>query len=457
MTRQRGFTVPELLISLLLFLALAVATLGALHGFVRALDDRSTAQNGLLTLEQTIARMRADAATAFAVFVPARDVFGAPNAGSAGTSGTHEVAYYTKTEAGIETWWAYHYDAVAHTLRRYDFDPATGRVGVFDRSVAGRIDTTARYPVLAGVRRFAATSLQANDLTDARRDAFAPVLSGLFAGRAPIGDPVGFVPTSGQLRPDLYGGNASVAVALDTDRGRRAIHLASGTMASGFTIHEAVAIRSFVYRKNTHHQSWIGFGYKSRAQIYAQLQYNLHPKDPTSKWRLWCDYRMYGAGKGIDYSKDQKNYNPNDFEQTAGYTFYVVTHDGVRDNDPSQCDPRIPTPNDTPPPTYAVPPAIADTPPPCFTAPVPCWPYNAPPNWSAPSPWPAASPPADWCAGHQASRMCGGDGGGPTAAPAYGDTPPPVLYAPPPPPATSAPTNAPERPARGLGDRAAFR
>ena len=35
--RERGFSVPELLIAVLLFVSLAVATLATLHGFVSAL------------------------------------------------------------------------------------------------------------------------------------------------------------------------------------------------------------------------------------------------------------------------------------------------------------------------------------------------------------------------------------------------------------------------------------
>jgi len=451
---QRGFTIPELLIAMLLFLALGIATLGALRGFVRVLDGRSTAQNGVLTMEQQIARMRSDAATAFAVFVPEKDVFGRANGNTASGVPGHEVAFYTKTDSQlVETWWVYHYDAATRSLQRYDFDPKTGETGVVDRVDGRTIHPNARYPALAGVKSFSVTSVQANDLTNAQRDPFAPVLAGLMRGQAPVGNPVGFVPSSGKLRSDVYGGNATVEIVLESEHGSRAIHLASGAMASGFTIHEATALRAYVYRKNTHHHAFGLPIYGSRAHVYAQLQYNVRPKDPTSPWRIGCDFEILGAGPGMRYGDRNVNYNPHDRKQTAADIFFRVTHNLYLGHKPLQCDSRIPTPNDTPQPVFVAPPVALDTPPPCFLTANPCWPYNAPPNWSPPSPWPATSPPADWCAGHQASLLCGGNGGGPTATPNPGDTAPPMQFSPPPvPQGTPNPTQLPTAPPlRGPG------
>lgn len=211
-------------------------------------------------------------------------------------------------------------------------------------------------------------------------------------------------------------------------------------------------MRSYVYRMNTHHRSFFGFVSKSRAHVYEQLQYNLHPNDPASLWQIGCDYEIYGvANGGMDFSNANVNYRPDQFVETTAGGFFLVTHDGYEGQRPLHCSPKIPTPNDSAQPIFTAPPQTIDTPPPCFLTANPCWPYNAPPNWSPPSPWPATSPPPDWCAGHQASRLCGGDGGGPSPTPNPGDTPPPVQYSPTPtltqtPVPAQSPTEKPIRP-----------
>ncbi|GAC1305245.1 MAG: hypothetical protein NVSMB19_16570 [Vulcanimicrobiaceae bacterium] len=432
MTRQRGFTIPEVLIAIVLFLALAIATLGTTRGLTRVLDGRSTAQNGVLSMEREIARMRSDADTAFAVFVPQNDVMGRPNVGTA-QGAPHEVDFYSKTETGAETWWAYHFDRARGTLQRYDYDPASGARGVFDRTT-GAIDRNGQYPAVTGVRSFTAASVQANDLADVKHNALAPLLAGLTRGATPRADPVGFVPANGTPRDDLYGGNASVHVALQTDHGSRTLHLVSGAMASGFTIHAALAMRSFIYRIDSIHRSWFGFAQKTKAHIYEQLQYSFTPANPAS-WKLWCDFEVYGHGaNGLTLNDPHASYQPYEFASTTGSNFFIVTHDGVRGQDPvGGCRPAFPTPNDTPAPVSPGNYDTYETPPPCFAA-GQCWPYGAPPNFAPPSPWPANSPPADWCAGHQASPLCGGTGAGPTPAPVAGPLPPPDVRAPLPPP-----------------------
>ena len=106
--------------------------------------------------ENALIAMRNDAATAFAVFVPAYDVFGAPN--GSGGSDAHEFDYYAKAEDGTEAWWAYVYDAKAGSVRRWDYQPnaaGTGArvMGAIDR-VLGTIDPSASYPPITGVKTF---------------------------------------------------------------------------------------------------------------------------------------------------------------------------------------------------------------------------------------------------------------------------------------------------------------
>jgi type II secretory pathway pseudopilin PulG len=419
---QRGFSLIETLLAMSIAIAVAFATLGVVHAFARALAMRSTAQGGTLALEAQLDRMRSDAAGAYAVFVPALDLFGKPNAPMHGMPG-HEVDFYTRTGDGSDAFWAYFYDAPSATLRRYDYDLSAksglpADVGVADRTT-GAIDTSARYAAVEGVRSFEATSVFASELA-AQATAYGRLLNGLVsaAGISPSAEPVGFVPASGVPRDDLYGGNTSVQVAVTTDRGARAIHLASGMLPSGFTVHAAPSIRALTYRIDSIHRSWFGLAQKTWAHIFEQLQYNYHPNDPASPWRVWCDYEVYGAnGPGIslgdrDHSEDYQPYRWS--EATVG-AYYTTTHGGYANLEPaSVCSEKIPGPDASP---FPVPsetsPDVIDTPPPCFTSSDPCWPGNAPPDWTPPSPWPAATPPPAWCATHEQSRLCGGAGGTP--------------------------------------------
>ena len=414
--RERGFSVPELLIAVLLFVSLAVATLATLHGFVSALDRRPTAKSGGVALEAEIARIRSDAKTAFAVFIPQNDVLGQQNITHLAGVPPHEVDFYAKTDSGQETWWGYRYDAPQHTLQRYDYNPQTHppTYGVFDRAT-GTIDTGAQYPPLRGITSFAATSVEADQLGDPAHNAYSGLVSGLTNGTVPRADPVGFVPAAG-ARADLFGGNATVDLAIATERGSRDLHLVSGAMASGFTIPKTLAIRALTYSTITHHRSWFGLVSKSTGHVYEQLQYRMLA-DKTNTWKLWCDWELYGIGPGMNLDDPNRRFRPEtDYHESTGFALFIVTHDGLLGSRsyPNPCSPQYPTATSTlpPPPT----PAPVETIPACFYAGT-CWPPDAPPDWSPPSPWPSASPPPWWCAGHAQSPLCGGPGPAPTSTP----------------------------------------
>ncbi len=433
MRAQRGFTLPELLVAMGLLSVLILVSLGALQFFTKTVDARTYNDSGATSVERTLATMRTDADTAFAVFVPKNDVFGAPNtvAGNA-----HEVDYYAKTDTGTETWWAYHYDANAQTLQRYDYDPTARTHGVFDRAT-GAVDPTGHYPKVTGISAFAASPLQADTLTNVGKNPYAPLVQTMVgAGATPQADPVGFVPANGQARTDLYGGNTTVQVTLTGRDGPHILHLTTGTMPSGFTVHESFAIKALVYRLDTIHRSWLGFAQKTHAQIFEQLQYSFHPKtDPASKWKVWCDFQVYGYGSGgLALNDPNASYRPyQNWDEAASAIYYNVTHGEAQKLNPLGCNQKVPSITSTPAPQYTgTSPDVTDTPPPCFLAGV-CWPDNAPPNWSPPSPWPMATPPPAWCATHQQSTLCGGGGGTPVPVTSL---PPAVIY-------SDAPTASP--------------
>ena len=443
---QRGYSVPELLVAMVLLLSIGFATLGVVHAFALALADRSTAESGSLALDRELDRMRADAASAYAIFVPNRDVFGNPNATGADTAtpgAGHEVDFYTKSDRAVESYWAYVYDAKAQTLQRYDYVPGAGAgrsaTGVFDRST-GALNTAAHYPAISGVRGFTAQTLFANQLAS-DTNVFGPLVRNLVTqvGGAPPADPVGFVPANGRPQSDLYGGNTSVQLQIDAKAGRRVVHLASAIMPSGFTIHEYPAIRGVVYRLDEVHRFWFGLAQITHSGIYEQLLISYHPKDPAS-WKPWCDYEVYGSGSsGLRLNDSKTRYDPTDYHETMGGIYNTVSDGSANTLNPVQrCGSVVPGPNDAYATMAPAPPLVIPTNPPCFIA-GRCWPDQAPPNWTPASPWPVTSPPAAWCATHEASPLCGGSGG--TPQPIVGT--PPALILETPEPAAAQPANDP--------------
>lgn len=435
---ERGFFVPELLVAVAMLVVVGLGTLAVLGAFTSALTLRSTSQSGYVALDAELDRMRDDASTAYAVFVPDKDIFGNVNAASPGAAG-HEVDFYARTDSGAEVYWAYDYDAAAATLRRYDYD-ASRNVGVADRTT-GAINTAAHYPAIGNVRGFDVETLEADRLTSSANP-YAPAVAGIVGGNAPQADPVGFVPASGRARDDLYGGNTTVAIRAQTDRGTRLLHLATAVMPSGFTVHERPSIRGVVYRLDQVHRFWFGLAQITHAGIYEQLLYSYQPNAPPNQWKTWCDFELYGSGiSGLRLNDPHTRYQPQNWQESMAGVFTNVENGSYRGLDAdSRCGQKVPSPNAT----YAPAPApgptdVVDTPPPCFSQ-GQCWPNDAPRDWAPPSPWPVASPPPSWCATHDLSPLCGGPGGPPPTPSA--NSPPPQGY-------QSSPPSKPHSPPGG--------
>jgi hypothetical protein len=441
----------ETLVATVLLLALGFATLALVGGLSRTVVARGSASGGGVQTENALMAMRSDAATAFAVFVPTYDVFGAAN-GSA-TVAPHEVAFYTKAQDGSEAWWAYVYSAADSTVRRWDYTPgapaAPATIGVLSRS--GRIDSSASYPPMTGVTTFSAHTIQASDLTT-KNNTFGPVIASLSsaAGVTPNAEPVGFVPNSGGAPADLYGGNTTVEVTLGTTTSTRTVHLATSVAPSGFTLHLAPSIRAIIYRKDYSHRFWFGFAQKTWARIFEQLQYSYTPK--VEPWTAWCDYEVYGAGSnGLSLHDYHATYRPNEWMEATAGVFYTVTQGSVDGLNASGCAKKLPTKTAVAPtPAPETQPAdVIDTPPPCFAA-GSCWPQNAPENWSPPSPWPAGTAPPAWCVDHIDSTLCGGVGGTPVPIPPSAPPPDPNVTSYPPDPIYTLPGGIHPAPVHGV-------
>jgi type II secretory pathway component PulJ len=395
--RERGFTVVEILIATALFIAVGLTSLGLIGSLLRAARQSPSSAGGTLALEQQIDTFRSDAATAFAVFVPDRDVFGNSNVASAHAG--HEVDFYSRTDTGVPIFWAYDWDTKAKTLRRYDYDGA-GNLGEADRQT-GAIDRNAQYSALSGVTAFSAQTLEASDLVG-RKNVYASAISAIFADTIPRALPVGYRvgPVS---RTDLYGGNTTVQIDIVTSHEARTIHLASGALPSGFTIREDPEIRAIVYRHDTTDRSWLGLVQKSHVFIQARLLVS-YAQFSDAHPIVWCDYNIYGYPDGLTAPfQADADYQPTWFDETTAGIVYHVLH-GKTNGSKCSRTPPLPGQANAPSQFFTPPPDTQEAAPPCFMSGA-CWPANAPDDFS-PGTKPLVSPPRSWCETHAASNLC---------------------------------------------------
>jgi hypothetical protein len=372
----------ELLLAVALLVIVGFASVGIVTQIGHAANRAYASARGAGNVDRELEVLRGDAATAFAVFVPGGM---AP-----------EVDFYAKTDAGLDVFWRYAYNAAAGTLQRADYD-ANGVSGM--RNVqTGVVDPTATYPPLRDVTAFSARTLAATEL-GSRTNPYGAVSAALIGSGAKA-LPVSF-DNGAVARPDLYGGNGVVQVQLTGAGQSRTLHLLAAALPTGFTVHALPVVHGIVYRIDQTHRFWFGLAQVSHTWIDGHVDVSY---DHWQTRTTWCDFNIYGGQHGIDPKSAQANYNPDDYNESfAGLLAQT------------QSDPNcgVSPPGPTSPgggPAFTPPPDIVDTPPPCFTNPPPgtprCWPPNAPPGW-APSPLPSGLPPPGWCLTHGVSPACG--------------------------------------------------
>ncbi len=149
--RRRGYTLFEALIALgILFLLLYVvgdAVTRMLHNTSMSVARSSQARS----VSELVTRMSEEARSSAAVFIPANDVFGNPNGGSA----AHEVDFFRRLSAGGDAYVAYR------------LDPETGVVTRYEYSLAGGAPAIAHSDQLAaGVGTFAPSRVTAGSMSD---------------------------------------------------------------------------------------------------------------------------------------------------------------------------------------------------------------------------------------------------------------------------------------------------
>jgi hypothetical protein len=289
---DRGFTILEALIATALVTLVAFIGLAACKTIARVTLASGAARTGSDSLDEQIAAFHNDAATAFAVYVPGVDRFGQPNHGQ-------ELDFYSKADDGRAIRWCYSYNARAQTLRRWDFD-AGGSYGVRN-GTTGAVDPAAAFPALEHVVRFAAAALPADRLGDPDRNAYAGIAS-LFT-RTPQALPVRYAAL------DAVGGNGVVQVSLANAAAARTVHLAAGSMPTGFTVTGAPVWHAVVYRVDQSHRFAFGVAGKSHVFINAHVDVSY---DGWATKIAWCDFNLLGAPNGLDPHDPHADYKPNE-------------------------------------------------------------------------------------------------------------------------------------------------
>jgi prepilin-type N-terminal cleavage/methylation domain-containing protein len=115
---HRGYTLPELLISVSIIVILLFAACGACVQTLRL----EAAHAGRARMGRTAANLRErlheEARSSTAVFIPATDLFGNANAGSGDSS---EVDFFRRLSAGGDAYVAYRFDPAAGDVTRYEY------------------------------------------------------------------------------------------------------------------------------------------------------------------------------------------------------------------------------------------------------------------------------------------------------------------------------------------------
>jgi hypothetical protein len=204
--RERGFTLIETVIGAAIAVVLIwglVALADRYAAASLALNERLVAQTSTDRLAE---RLSAEAASAWAVFVPLSDVFG--NANGDG----HEIDLFTEDGSHRPYAWAYRFDAKSKIVTRYAYVPGSA-------PVAGE-----EIGIYEG---FSAAAYDAAAVSDPSSLAYDPVFA---SSSAPA------VQYTFAAMPGAYGGNGIVLLHIVGDGVDRSIVLCSGTAPTSFTI-----------------------------------------------------------------------------------------------------------------------------------------------------------------------------------------------------------------------------
>lgn len=210
---QRGFTLLEMLIAAAIAVLLGSLTLFCVHALLGTSATLAARFSDQAQIGALVDRLEADEDSAWAIFVPPQDVFGASNADG------HEVDFFTRDGQGRAAFWAYRYDASAKPaplLQRYSYASPGG-------------SAVAQGSAITGITAFSAHTYPITALADAS----SPLYSPLYAGAQLHAGAVRFFP---QSAPWIAGGNQVTLLHVQTAEDARALNLSTQTAPSGFTV-----------------------------------------------------------------------------------------------------------------------------------------------------------------------------------------------------------------------------
>jgi len=198
--RTSAFTLVELLIAAGISIAVTAGLVLLLHRAFLGAEALAAHRHAYALAEDLSDRWQAEAASAFAVFIPASDVLGGANADG------HEVDFFTRDGQDRPLFWAYRFDASLHVLQRYTY------------AAPGALAAPSGEP-LSAVTSFAAGTLRVDAFTE-------PIFAG--HARAPVTERLGY--------PGVAGGNAVTELHLVTSDDAITADVLPGVAPSGFTI-----------------------------------------------------------------------------------------------------------------------------------------------------------------------------------------------------------------------------
>ena len=177
------------------------------HEFVAWTVRAQRSVSAQSTLDRLADRWDAAAASAWAIFTPANDVLGLPNADG------HEFDIATQDDLRRTSYRAYVYDATAHVLSEYVYAPGVPPEATGDRST--------------GITTFVATTESPSALQRSGNALYDP----LFASSTIVDADVAV-----GLDAQALGGNRLTRVRIAVGNIARTVMLASGTAPSSFTV-----------------------------------------------------------------------------------------------------------------------------------------------------------------------------------------------------------------------------
>jgi prepilin-type N-terminal cleavage/methylation domain-containing protein len=129
----RGYTLVELLVSMAVILILLMGVGGAIVSTLHVQAFHAGRAEMGRTASDVAERLREEARSATAVFIPSVDVLGDPNTG---TSGAHEVDFLRRLSAGGDAYVAYRFDAATGDITRYEYTFASSTKTIVNADLA---------------------------------------------------------------------------------------------------------------------------------------------------------------------------------------------------------------------------------------------------------------------------------------------------------------------------------